>query len=597
MPAAMTRGTVVQPQRPNVIFIIMDDLCYGDLNCHGNPYTKTPSLNRMHAESARLTRYCTGPLCSPARACVMTGRYQQRTRVIDTYCGRAMIDSSEITIAHLFRDAGYRTGCFGKWHLGDCHPMRPDDLGFEQTLVHKAGVIGQPGDHFDNYYREARGEEAYFDPYLYRNGEPVKCRGYCTDIFADATIRFIEQHRDEPFSVYLATNAPHSPLEVADEWADPFRAMGVNETHSRLYGMVENIDMNVGRILDKLDELGLRENTLVVYTSDHGPCVSARNREAPEGRQDRFNAGLRGTKGTVYEGGIRVPSFWQLPGRMPAGLDIDRVAHAIDIMPALIDACGLRQPEASLDGVSLLPLLTGETLPGAWPDRTLYMQWHRGDVPMRYRNYAAITQRYKLTRPSREGFVPPGDYESYGDELYDLGNDPFEASDLASEMPELVESMRSAYDAWFDEVSSTRGVRNYDPPLIHVGSPHENPTVLTEQDWRLYWGAEGWRRDDLRGRWGVWVAQEGEYEITLRFRWGIPSGVAHFRVNDRQWSTRLEKGHLHCTLPSAIRLGGGQAEVEAWLETDDLVPTALHQRFISAKYAEIRRCRSGVSEP
>lgn len=578
------------PARPNVIFIIMDDLCWGDLNCHGNPYTRTPNLNRMHAGSARLTRYCTGPLCSPARACVMTGRYHQRTRVIDTYCGRSMIDPAEISLGHLFRDAGFHTGCFGKWHLGDCYPMRPDDLGFEETLTHKSGGIGQPGDYFDNFYRETRGEESYFDPYLFKNGEPVKYRGYCTDLFTDATIDFIESHQDEPFFAYLATNAPHSPLQIADEWADPFRKKGVNETHSRLYGMVENIDMNVGRILAKLDELGLAESTLVVYTSDHGPCGSARNPEAPQGQRDRYNAGLRGIKGSVYEGGIRVPSFWRLPGTIRQGFDVDRVTHPIDVMPTFIEACGLRVPEAQLDGASLLPLLTERQSPDAWPDRKVFMQWHRGDVPVPYRNYAVITQQFKLTRPGPTGFVPLGHEEHHPDELYDLQEDPCEKTNRSAENPEVVESLRTAYDAWLDDVSSTRGPSTYDPPFIHVGSHKENPTVLSQQDWRLYWGTEGWRRDDLRGRWHVVVEHAGDYNVTLRFRPDIPSGTARVRANDRQWATRLDNGNMFCTLTN-VYLSPGHAEIEAWVETDDPVPTALNQRFIGVIYAELERTK------
>jgi len=352
--------------------------------------------------------------------------------------------------------------------------------------------------------------------------------------------------------------------------------------------MVENIDMNVGRILDKLDDFGLAENTLVVYTSDHGPCGSARNREAPQGKRDRYNAGLRGIKGSVYEGGIRVPSFWRLPGTIRQGFDVNRVTHPIDVMPTFIEACGLRIPEPQLDGASLVPLLTGKQQADTWPEREVFMQWHRGDVPVPYRNYAVITQQFKLTRPANTGFVPLGHEEQHPDELYDLQKDPFETTNLSAEKPDVVEALRGAYDAWLDDVSSTRGPGTYDPPLIHVGSPQENPTVLSQQDWRLYWGAEGWRRDDLRGRWQVFVEKEGEYEVTLRFRPGIPSGAARFRANDRQWETHIDNGDMFCTLPN-VHLSPGQAEIEAWLETDEPVPTALNQRFISVIYAEISR--------
>lgn len=568
--------------KPNVIFIIMDDLCYGDLACHGNPYTRTPNLDRMYAESTRLTRYNTGPLCSPARACVMTGRYHQRTRVLDTYCGRSMIDPEEITLGKQFKSGGYHTGAFGKWHLGDCYPMRAMDLGFDETLMHNGGGIGQPGDHYENHYRECNGEESYFDPVLFKNGVPVKTSGYCTDVFTDAALDFIEHHKDGPFFVYLATNAPHSPLEIADEWADTYRNMGINDVHSRLYGMVENIDMNVGRLLDKLDELKLSEDTIVVYTSDHGPCSSARNLEAPEDQWDRFNAGLRGIKGTMYQGGIKVPCFWRWPGKFKAGRDIDRVTHPIDVMPTLLDACGVSLlPETELDGRDLTPLLFGEQAEEAfrdWPDRYIFMQWHRGDIPVPYRNYAVINQQYKLYRPE----------EGQTDELYDLMKDPFEKRDLASEFPEVVEEMRHLYDEWLNDVATTRGQGTFDNPLIHVGTPYENPTVLTQNDWRLFPNQEGWLQDHFRGSWDVYVAESGKFDVTLRFRPDIPSGTAFFKADGLQIKTRIENGVLSCDFEN-VELNKGQLKIEAWVQTEDSVSTARYQHFISARYVEMSR--------
>ncbi|HVT75860.1 MAG TPA: sulfatase-like hydrolase/transferase, partial [Acidimicrobiales bacterium] len=187
--------------RPNVLVMMMDDLAYGDLACHGNPYVQTPNLDALYAQSVRFTRYASGPMCTPARASLMTGRYHLRTRAIDTFCGRSMIDPSEVTLGHVLQRAGYRTGAFGKWHLGDAYPMRACDLGFGETLMHNAGGIGQPGDHRENHWREG---EAYFDPVLFRDGRPVRTDGYCTDVFADATIAFIEAHRDEPYFAYFA---------------------------------------------------------------------------------------------------------------------------------------------------------------------------------------------------------------------------------------------------------------------------------------------------------------------------------------------------------------------------------------------------------
>ena len=564
------------PRRPNVIVIIMDDLCWGDLACHGNPYTRTPHLDSLHAQSTRLTRYCTGPLCSPARASLLTGRYHLRTRVLDTYCGRSMIDPAEPTIAKSLRAEGYRTGAFGKWHLGDCYPMRAMDMGFEETLMHNGGGIGQPGDHRDNYARWR--EDSYFDPVLHRRGIPEKCTGYCTDIFADATVDFIGRHADEPFFAYLATNAPHTPLLVADQWADPYRDMGINDTHSRLYGMVENIDFNVGKVLAALERLGLAEDTIVVYTSDHGPCGSARDRTAPPGEQDRFNAGLRGIKGTMYEGGIRVPCFWRWPGRFPAGRDVDRVTHPVDMLTTLLTACGVALPRGHvIDGLDLGGLLDATTPPADWPDRDIYMQWHRGDVPVRYRNYAVITDRYKLHRPDETG----------QDELYDLQADPFERTDLAAKDPALVRQMRERYERWLDEVAATRGPGTFDPPPIHLGTPHENPTVLTTQDWRLH-GPEGWVQDNLRGHWEVDVSHPGPYTITVRFKGDVPAGTVHFQLDDFEIEALAPAGRTACVFEN-VTLRQGRGRIEAWRHTDEPFPPAFHQRFIPPTYIDIQR--------
>lgn len=566
--------TLDQQHLPNVVIIICDDLAWGDLACHGNPVTHTPNLDQLHAKSSHLTRYCSGPLCSPARVSLLTGRYHLRTRVLDTYCGRSMVDPDERTLGHYLRAAGYRTGAFGKWHLGDCYPLRAIDMGFEETLMHNAGGIGQPGDHPDNFARWH--DSSYFDPVLYHNGKPKQYSGYCTDIFTDASLAFIETHQHESFFIYLATNAPHSPLLIGDEWADRYRQMGINDTHARLYGMVENIDMNVGRVLSKLEELGLADNTIVLFTSDHGPCGSARNRSAPSGEQDRFNAGLRGIKGTMYEGGVRVPSLWRWPRQFEGGHDIDAVAHPIDILPTILSACGVPLPtDREIDGADLLPLLSGQIAPETWPERRIFMQWHRGDVPIRYRNYAVITQQYKLTRP----------HESQPDELYDLAADPFEQHDIAARQPELVQQLRNAYDGWLDHMATTRGIGTFDPPLIQIGALPDTPTLLTQQDWRII-GEEGWARHDIRGYWGVQVTQPGSYEIRLQFTPEVPAGVAYLRVNDQVLSQPMEAGQTLCTF-SALHLVSGPGRIEGWRELLTPWPPALYNRYVPALYIHV----------
>lgn len=610
--------------RPNVIMIICDDLCYGDLACHGNPYTHTPNLNRVYAEGVRLTRHCSPPMCAPARSSLMTGRYAYRTGAYDTAEARALLHPDEVTIARLLQGVGCRTGAFGKWHLGDVYPTRAMDHGFEETLVHLGGGLGIWADHPNN----PRKENHYDDPLLVHNGRLEQYKGYGPDIFTDGAIEFMEgcvgsggdrlpgrksgpaqqikcigednvnpdydyedenENEDEdedgleiqrkankrnPFFIYLATNTPHTPLSIDERWVKRYRDQGVNDTHARLYGMVENIDYNVGRILDKLDDLGIAKNTIVIFTSDHGPCNTARNFEAPPGQQVRYNAGLRDIKGTIYEGGIRVPCLWRWPGAVPEGVDVDRVTSTIDVLPTLATLCGAEVPkDRKIDGIDLLPLLTGKARGEEWPDRMLFMQWHRGDEPVRYRNYGVVTQRYKLTRPT----------ESWPDELYDLIEDPGETRNIADQYPVIVDKLRAHYDAWLDDVSSTRP-NNYLPPDIFVGSDHQNPVILHRQDARPM-VSDPWGKNIGTVGWQTVVAKAGEYKIQVvfgaHFPWDIMEpGTVHVRVGDvhvMQPTDDAEKIYVF----AGVHLNEGPAQINAWMDS--------RNNFVAAIWLEVER--------
>ncbi len=473
---AAPQASAGSPRRPNVLLIMSDDQGYGDLGCHGNPVLRTPNLDALAAGSTEIATFYVSPVCAPTRASLMTGRYNYRTRVTDTYLGRAMMDPAEVTLAEMLGAAGYRTGIFGKWHLGDDYPLRPQDQGFREVLVHRGGGIAQPSD------PPEPGGSSYDDPILQHNGRQEKARGYCSDVFTDAAIRFIEADRDRPFFAYLAFNAPHTPLQVPDRHRGRFRDADLSasslprvgrpvegevdpEATARVYDMVANIDDNVGRLLGKLDELGLAEETIVIFLTDNGP------------QQPRYNAGLRGRKGTVYEGGIRVPFFIRWPGRIPAGRRLDLVAAHIDVAPTLLDACGVARPEGgSFDGRSLIGPLRGDR--DASPDRTLFFQWHRGDVPELGRAFAARDASWKLVQP-QGGDGPSAKPPHF--ELYSIEDDPYERRDVAGQNPEVVRRLRSEYEAWFRDVGSTRG---FDPPRIVLGTAHQNPTILTRQDWR-----------------------------------------------------------------------------------------------------------------
>lgn len=515
-------------ERPNVVLILTDDQGYGDVGIHGNTRIDTPHLDRFAREGVELTRFYCSPVCAPTRASLMTGRYYYRSGVIHTSRGGAKMHGEETTIAELLAHGGYRTGIFGKWHLGDNYPMRPQDQGFAQTLVHKSGGIGQTPDK----------PNGYFDPLLWRNGEAVKAKGYCTDVFFDAALEFIKQNREERFFVYLPTNAPHTPLEVSERYSNPYREKGLDETTARVYGMITNIDENVGRLLRKLEGWGLRENTLILFVGDNGP------------QQRRFNAGLRGRKGSTYEGGIRVPCFVQWPAGLEGGRKIDRIAAHIDLAPTLAALC---VPDVSVsrrfDGENLLPLLRGvET---ERPERTLYFQCHRGLTPRKFQNCAAVTQRYKLVGypgTFSEETLQRGERPVLA--LYDLRDDPGEERNLAGAQPEILQTLRAGYEAWFADVRESRG---FQPGVIQIGSREENPLRLCRYQ-------DGNYVDGVPRGWTVKILRSGRYEVS--FKPAEISGAGEIYV---RWNGETRSQSIKAHESSAVfELEGGAGVIDIW---------------------------------
>jgi arylsulfatase/arylsulfatase A len=567
---------------PSILLIIADDMGYGDLGCHGNPLIRTPHLDKLAVQGVELTQFYVSPVCAPTRASLLTGRYNYRTGAVDTYRGRAMMHGDEVTLAERLGAAGYRCGIFGKWHLGDNYPMRAIDQGFHEALVHQGGGIGQPADPPGNLYT---------DPILQHNGKPVKTKGYCSDVFTDAAIKFISSSPPDeagvrPFFAYLAFNCPHEPLQAPEGLLAEYKKLNLAHDHfpkigqplpgkanedaiARVYAMVTNIDANVGRLLAKLDELKLAENTIVIFLTDNGP------------QGVRFNAGLRDRKGSVFDGGIRVPCFLRWPGKFPAGHKVDRLTAHIDITPTLLEACGATRPNPPrppfvrggaelasappyeggvggviLDGQSLLPLLKGEKT--TWPDRTLFFQWHRGDEPELGRCFAARNQRWKLVQPvGRDETRPP---QLPPPLLFDMQADPFETTDLATKHPDIAESLRRSYETWFKDVSATRG---YAPPRIHLGAAAENPTTLTRQDWR---GA-GWGPKD-RGHWEVTVVREGRYHVTLRYPAVMKPISANVTLGDQRLAFSPPLGSSEFTFRD-VRLSRGDTRLTAWISAGE----------------------------
>lgn len=433
--------------RPNVVLFLTDDQGYGDLGCHGHPHLKTPHLDAFAKEAIELTRFHVSPVCSPTRASIMTGRYHLRTGVCDVFGAATKMDPSEVTLAEALRGAGYATGIFGKWHLGDDPERYPGAQGFDEALVHTGAAM-----------------RSYFDPELVHNGKREPRPGYCMDIFTEAAVEFVREHRAGPFFVYLAANLIHTPLQVEEELAAPYLELGLGAMTSKAYGMLRSVDNSFAKLRGTLRELGLEENTLLLFTADNGPCSGS----VPT---NRYMAGLHGLKGTVYENGIRVPCFLRWPARFGAAGKVERLTAHIDLMPTVLDACGVARPAGvALDGRSLLPLL-GQ--PDAdWPARTLFFQWDSGQTPRRGHAWCAVTERWKLVQPAgmdspqqqhiRDRYAELCRLQGRGErsiegearyELYDLAADPGETKDLAGAEPDVVRGLRQQYEAWFDDVA------------------------------------------------------------------------------------------------------------------------------------------------
>jgi len=531
-------GTRGAGKRPNVILVMTDDQGYGDLGATGNNLIRTPNIDAMARRSGSMENFYVCPVCAPTRACLMTGRYNYRTRVVDTWVGRAMMEPEETTIAEILRDAGYETGIFGKWHLGDNYPMRPMDQGFTESLVHRGGGIGQPAD-------PPGGEGKYTDPILMDNGQPKQFKGYCTDVYFGRAMSWMSKcaAQSKSFFAYIPTNAPHGPFDdVPEDLYEKYKAMDLSnrnfpqetghklpddddpDKRARIFAMITNVDDNMGKLFAKLGQLGITENTIVIFMVDNGP----------NGR--RYVAGFKGMKGHVHEGGIRSPFFLQWPAVVREGTSSDRIAAHIDVLPTILEACGVPKPkDLKLDGRSILPLLQGKKI--AWRDRTIYIQSHRGDVPVLYHHFAARNQRWKLLHGSgfgRENFDGEPKFE-----LYDMAADPLEQNDLASRRSDIVKAMRKQYEAWFADVSSTRD-NNYSPPRIHIGTAHENPVVLTRQDWRHAKGRP-WAADS-NGYWELHAATACNYDIKIDFPAANTDGELMLEVSGRKAIRKIDKG-------------------------------------------------------
>ena len=518
----------IENKKPNVIIIMTDDQGFGDLGINKNPNIITPNIDQFASESIQFDNFFVSPVCAPTRASLMTGRYSLRTGVRDTYNGGAIMSNTETTIAEILKEADYSTGIFGKWHLGDNYPFRPSEQGFDESIIHLAGGIGQVGD-FTNYYK---GNTSYFDPILWKNNKKNQYDGYCSDIFAENAVKFIEKNKNKPFFCYLSFNAPHTPLQVPKKYYNMYKDLDPEvgfmdeslaskmsekdkEDARRIYGMVTNIDDNIGKVLNKLTELGIEEETIIIFMTDNGP------------QQFRYNSNMKGLKGTVYNGGTRVPFYIKYAEKFKNSKVISRMSAHIDILPTILELCNLKIPsDRKIDGQSLVPLINSKP----FNDRHLFSYWTRR-FPEKYINMSIQNDNYKL--------VGNNDYNGKikDFELYDLIADPLESKNVINQNIEIAKSFKIEMDNSIDDLLSSENIKN--PPRIIIGSEFENPTVLNRNDAS---GERGiWAQNDIYSYWKV-NFKKGTYDFKFKFKDSITSkGTLFTEINNRVYSKKTEK--------------------------------------------------------
>jgi arylsulfatase A-like enzyme len=426
-------------RRPNIVLVMTDDQGKGDLSCLGNDVLATPHLDRLHALSTRFRDFHVSPTCSPTRSAIMSGRHEFRNGVTHTILERERMALATETLPEMLQKAGYETGIFGKWHLGDEAEYQPGRRGFDEVFIHGAGGIGQA---YDCSCADAppNRENRYFDPVIRHNGRFVKTEGFCTDVFFTQALGWIKARHeaDEPFFAYVAPNAPHGPMIAPEEYKRPFLDAGWDPGIAGRYGMIVNIDDNVGRMMQKFDEWGVWDDTLVIFMTDNG---QASRRGQLNGKPVALPAGgLKNGKGSPNEGGTRVPAFWRWKGVLPEGRDVDALTAHVDLFPTFAALTGGELPgNGQVQGRSLLPLL--EDANAEWADRYLFT--HKGRWPtgadvdeFRHRDCAVRTERFRLVNNA---------------ELYDIDADPGETTNVVADHPAEVARMRAAYDAWWAE--------------------------------------------------------------------------------------------------------------------------------------------------
>jgi len=483
--------TVVKEEisQPNIIIIVTDDQGYGDIGIHGNEIIKTPHLDKFAKESLELTNFHVGTTCTPTRAGILTGRNANRNNTWHTIAGCSILSEDEETIAEVFEKNGYQTAMFGKWHLGDNQPFRPQDRGFQETVHFKGGGVGQTPDYWNN---------DYFDDTYYRNETPEKFKGYSTDIWFDEAIGYIKKQKEKPFFMYLATNAAHAPFNVPEEYMNIYKDEELNPGQKRFYGMISNIDDNFGKLNSYLESSGLSDNTIIIYTTDNG-TANGINYNKETKKTLGYNAGLRGTKGSHYDGGHRVPFFIKWPkGNLLHNKKVSELIAHVDLLPTLTKLSGISfTPKKVLDGTDVTEILKGKITS---LDRMLVVDTQRNQWPEKGRNSCVMSTQWRLVN---------------GDELYNTLTDPGQKKNIADNHPDQVQKMQKFYDTWWQSIQSD--IKHAYIPIGKDKAPvYVNIHDLHTED-PLPWNQVQIREGAFhpKGYYTIRVQQSGDYKFEL----------------------------------------------------------------------------------
>ncbi|AWB67411.1 sulfatase [Saccharobesus litoralis] len=569
--------TSTQPNdKPDIVFIVTDDQGWGDIGFNNNPILETPNIDKLAQTSTRLTNFHVDPTCSPTRSALLTGKHSLKAGVWHTILGRYMLGPEHVTLAEALKDQGYDTAIFGKWHLGDNYPYRPQDQGFDEVFIHGGGGVGQTPDYWGN---------TQFDDTYFRNGELEKTQGYATKVWFDAALEHMRKPRTKPLFTFIPLNAPHGPYRAPEEYIQPYIEKGLARTAASFYGMITYIDDEVGRVREFIRQSGKEDNTIFIYMTDNGsslkptwdntklnskkfPDIEKLSQKHPNWIH---NGNMRGYKGSVHEGGHRVPFYISYPkGKLTTGA-IDALTAHYDIMPTLLDLVGSEQSLPNLDGTSLVKLLK-EGKDNKLDSRSVIITNQRVYHPSQLRPTAIAYKHWRYVTFNNKG------------ELFDLRNDPSQQVNVAKQHPSVVTLLKQKHQNWWQENVELGFKDRY----IHVGNPAENPVRLNAMDWMevpdkqpvpwfighqspseeydyIHWLTEEDKYFALP--WYIDVEKAGHYQVKAYFH-DIPAATPvqkQFCVIDANGEKHVQKvwGRAsHCVVD--IMLKPGKQKITAW---------------------------------